>query len=176
MVKRGFTIVELIIVITIMGILLVLGVVNLNSSQANARDAERKSDVETIATALESFYNSGYTSKDNSQKTGQYPSTADLLPDPTNIIKDTDTKALQAPSTTDTLSLIAATSNNTTESSIATDINKYVYQPLQSDGSLCDDSGNRTTPTQECRKFNIYYKTETIINGTTAFKVSSRHQ
>jgi len=47
--RRGFTIIELIIVVTIMGILLTIGVVNLRGSQANGRDAERKVDVDTIA-------------------------------------------------------------------------------------------------------------------------------
>ena len=53
--RRGFTIVELIIVITIMGTLLILGVVNLRGSQANSRDAERRTDIETIATHMETF-------------------------------------------------------------------------------------------------------------------------
>lgn len=60
--SRGFTIVELIVTITIMAILLTLGVVNLRSSQANARDAERKTDIESLATNLETFYNSGTNS------------------------------------------------------------------------------------------------------------------
>ncbi len=57
--KRAFTIIELIIVITIMGILVTLGVVNLRGSQSNGRDAERKVDIETIATHLESYYTGG---------------------------------------------------------------------------------------------------------------------
>lgn len=36
--RRGFTIVELIITITIMGILLTLAVVNVGTTQLNARD------------------------------------------------------------------------------------------------------------------------------------------
>jgi len=57
--RRGFTIIELIIVVTIMGILLTIGVVNLRGSQANGRDAERKVDVDTIALHLETYYTSG---------------------------------------------------------------------------------------------------------------------
>ena len=55
----AFTIVELVIVITIMGILITLGVINMRSSQANGRDAERKTDIETIAQHLESYYTGG---------------------------------------------------------------------------------------------------------------------
>lgn len=57
--RRGFTIIELVIVITIMGILMTLGVVNLRSSQANSRDTERRLDIDTIAQHLESYYSSG---------------------------------------------------------------------------------------------------------------------
>ena len=53
MLRRGFTIVELIITITIMGILLVLAVVNVSGTQAQARDDERKADVESISLNLE---------------------------------------------------------------------------------------------------------------------------
>jgi len=60
--RRGFTIIELIIVVTIMGILLTIGVVNLRGSQANGRDAERKVDVDTIALHLETYYTSGVDS------------------------------------------------------------------------------------------------------------------
>lgn len=171
MIKRGFTIVELIIVITIMGILLVLGVVNLNGSQANARDAERKSDAETIANALESIYNSGYTSADALKKIGQYPSTADFPKnDPTQILKDIDPKALQAPSTSVTPSLVAATSNSITAPFSPLSKDNYIYQPIANDGKLCINS------TQECRKFNLYYTLEKAVGGKTTFQVASKHQ
>lgn len=62
MIRRGFTIVELIITITIMSILLTLAVVNVNTTQMNARDDERKTDVQTIGSYLDSFYSSGFTS------------------------------------------------------------------------------------------------------------------
>ncbi len=68
--RRGFTIVELVIVITIMAILLTLGVVNLRSAQANARDTERKTDIESIAQHLETYYTSGTDSSTVSSCTG----------------------------------------------------------------------------------------------------------
>lgn len=70
--RRGFTIIELIITITIMALLIVLSFVNLDSSQINSRDAERKADIEAIAIHLDNFYNVG---SDTSTTTGRYPST-----------------------------------------------------------------------------------------------------
>jgi prepilin-type N-terminal cleavage/methylation domain-containing protein len=57
--RRGFTIIELLVVITIMGILLTLGVANLRGTQINARDEERKGDVSSIATHLETYFKYG---------------------------------------------------------------------------------------------------------------------
>ena len=59
MTRRGFTIVELIITITIMGILLALAVVNVNGTQVKARDDQRVSSVQTIGNYLDIFYTSG---------------------------------------------------------------------------------------------------------------------
>jgi prepilin-type N-terminal cleavage/methylation domain-containing protein len=57
--RRGFTIVELVVVMTIMAILLGLGIFGLQKSQANARDAERRSDVEAMMRGLEERYKNG---------------------------------------------------------------------------------------------------------------------
>jgi prepilin-type N-terminal cleavage/methylation domain-containing protein len=64
MIRRGFTVVELIITITIMGILLLLTVVNVNASQVSARDNERVGDVEAIQANLESVYATGAQGND----------------------------------------------------------------------------------------------------------------
>jgi len=55
--KRGFTLIEMLVVISIIGILAVLISANLNSARARARDAERKSDLKSIETALRLYYN-----------------------------------------------------------------------------------------------------------------------
>lgn len=55
--KKGFTLVELLVVIVIIGILATLATVALSSARLKARDARRISDVKQIQTALELYYN-----------------------------------------------------------------------------------------------------------------------
>ena len=59
--KKGFTLVELLVVIAIIGILSTLSVVSLNSARAKSRDARRLSDIKQIRTALDLYYDSSST-------------------------------------------------------------------------------------------------------------------
>ncbi len=56
-VKKGFTLIELLIVISILGILAALSFVSFTTSQRQARDAARKSDIKQYQTSLESYAN-----------------------------------------------------------------------------------------------------------------------
>lgn len=53
--KLGFTIVELIVTIAVIGILASITVVAYNGTQAKARDADRKSDLQNIADAIKLY-------------------------------------------------------------------------------------------------------------------------
>lgn len=55
--QSGFTLIEMLVVISIIGILATLVAANLNSARSRARDAERKSDIKNISTALRLYYN-----------------------------------------------------------------------------------------------------------------------
>lgn len=54
--NKGFTLVELLVVMAIMGILAVITLSNFSTSQAKGRDAQRKSDLKQIGIALEAYY------------------------------------------------------------------------------------------------------------------------
>lgn len=54
--QAGFTIVELLIVIVVIGILAALVLNTFQGVQARARDTERRTDVNSIATQLEAYY------------------------------------------------------------------------------------------------------------------------
>lgn len=70
--QKGFTIIELLVVIVIIGILVALALPQLFSAQARGRDTDRKNDLKNISQQLETYYN------DNNE----YPAlVADLIPD-----------------------------------------------------------------------------------------------
>lgn len=55
--KNGFTLIEMLIVIVIMGILTTITVAQFISAQRKARDVQRKGDVSALSKALEMYYN-----------------------------------------------------------------------------------------------------------------------
>lgn len=58
---RGFTIIELLVVIVVIGILSTVATVSYRGIQRDARDSERETDVQIIVAALERYYDeNGY--------------------------------------------------------------------------------------------------------------------
>lgn len=55
--QKGFTLLEMLIVVVIVFVLAIIIVPNLLSGPARARDSQRKADMRTIKTALETYYN-----------------------------------------------------------------------------------------------------------------------
>lgn len=66
--QSGFTIVELLIVIIIIGILAGLVITQVLGANQQARDTDRKNDINSVATQLEAYF----------AKTGGYPTNANL--------------------------------------------------------------------------------------------------
>jgi type II secretion system protein G len=61
--QSGFTLIEILVVMVIIGIIATIGFGSFQSSQTKGRDASRKSDLDQIGKALETYYNDK----------GQYP-------------------------------------------------------------------------------------------------------
>ncbi len=158
--RAGFTIVEIIITLTIMVILVSLSVVSLSGSLAKGRDDERKTDVNNIILFQESAYN-----RNNSSYFPSNSATTTL----SVWYQSIDKKNLRAPGVVDpSYSLVEATNTVQTAAGVLPQptATTYVYQPLTSSGATC-------TVTGACRKFNIYYLQE-VTN--TAQMVSSKNQ
>lgn len=69
--KKGFTLVELLVVISIIGILSSLATVSVNIARVRARDAKRKADISQVRLALYLYYDDNL----------EYPNTGSLLPE-----------------------------------------------------------------------------------------------
>lgn len=167
MTQRGFTIVELIITITIMGILMILAVVSVNSTQVRARDDERKADISAISDSLEIYYRVG---DDSSTQYNRYPTTGLAASEATirQQLRDANINSFLPPGqTTTTGTFVAATNAIQTTAGVLPQptISQYVYQPLTGAGVLCGSG--------ECRKYNLYYRTET---DNTVQMISSKNQ
>lgn len=70
MYKKGFTLIEMLVVISLIGILAALAMVSFSSVQKQARDASRKSDIKQYQTAIESYA---------SKNSGNYPIYANAI-------------------------------------------------------------------------------------------------
>ncbi len=165
--RHGFTIVELMIAVTVMGILIVLAVVNVSSSQMKARDDERKTDIQAIQLALETYYTVG---NDTSQNSGSYPPTS-LTSSESKVkefLRDINTQSVISPNQSSvTASFKPATNAEQAVDSVTPQptANTYVYQPLTTANSLCTSG--------ECRRYNLFYKLE---SDNTVYRVTSKAQ
>jgi prepilin-type N-terminal cleavage/methylation domain-containing protein len=148
--NKGFTIVELLIVIVVIGILALLVITTYSGIQAKARNSKRASDVKSLQTHIEAFF---------SQK-GYYPSRADLnLPSwrvlPDNM-KGLDANALKDPSSTCDPSPASGSSTCIVAAPVA---KAYAYAVLDSAGASCelDDT--------TCAKYTLTATYEGTVNG-----------
>ena len=114
--QKGFTIIELLIVIVIIGILATITAVVLGGATERARDAQRESDASNIRRALETSYTLG---------NNVYPTLADANSADFRDQFGIDDEMYQDPS---------GTSTDLTDD--ATAVNQYIYQPTD-----CDEVG-----------------------------------
>lgn len=138
--QKGFTIVELLIVIVVIGILAALVLNSFAGVQQKARNTERQTDTKALATQLEAWY--------NGDGQGSYPTWTQV---------DTETEALAVFKGIDAGALKAPGKGFSLTSSVSPDENAYGYQAMNSAGMAC---GITTSPQTDCVRYRIYWKEE----------------
>ena len=169
--QRGFTIVELLIVIVVIGILAALVLNSFAGVQAKARDTERDTDIKALSTQLEVFYSqAGNGSYPSNGSTGaaNYASNVILggvtsanLSNDTDInakFKGIDLNSMRPPNQATNQTVLATSTAAQTPT-----LNQYIYQPETANGAaICQTEGS-------CTRFILWYNQE---NGGVLSKIS----
>jgi len=147
--NQGFTIVELLIVIVVIGILALLVITTYSGIQAKARNAKRQSDIKSVQTQLEAFFS----------QNGYYPSLTDMNSSSwlgTNM-KSLDQEALIDPSSPTNSKTLAGSPTQ----------KQYSYAVTNSSGTSCESDD--TT----CAQYTLTAEYEGTVNGQTSFAASN---
>lgn len=148
--NSGFSIVELLLVIVIMGILMIIVTANIRNSGVTNRDKERAADMAILARHLEDWF--------ESEGQGRFPLTTELIDDTwiKNNLKRLDLDAIQAPGgTTNSIREANNTVWNPSKDVIPLPTaTTYVYQPRTAIDGLCKNVGDK------CVNFSLFYYKE----------------
>lgn len=124
--QRGFTIVELLIVIVVIGILAALVVTTYGGIQAKARDSKRQTDIQALQTQIEAFY-----------------ATNNYYPNLTDINNATWRAKNMKSLSTDTMTDPSGTSSTLVTTAAASGNKAYTYSPTGCDTTApSDDTGS----------------------------------
>lgn len=149
--QSGFTIVELLIVIVIIGILATLVIVTFSGVQQKARDSERKTDVNAVASQLEAAYaNKGY-----------YPTVAGLNDSATRTTLEIrlDLKAFADPKNPGDQAVVSGTAAGG-----ATPNYHYFYNPTGCSGAATTD---------QCTGYTVSANLENVTPDATYARSSA---
>lgn len=138
--KRGFSLIEVMVIVIIIGILVGISFGATSSYRAQARDSERVSDVAIISRNLERKYRTQAVSVG-----ATYPASTTSASQLATFIDDTE--ATLAPGQTSNSIVIATTNAAQTPT-----FDQYIYQSLNVDESLCT--------TAPCFRYKLYYRLE----------------
>ena len=129
--QKGFTIVELLIVIVVIGILAALVVTTYSGIQAKARDSKRKTDIAAIQTQIEAYY----------AEENHYPSYANLNSSTWRAVEANHLKSLKE----DTLTDPSGTAATLKSGAAAASDKQYGYQPVNDAGTSCEADATTCT-------------------------------
>lgn len=139
--SRGFTVVELLIAIVVIGIMSTLVLNSFTGAQARARDAERQSDIKALSKALEAFYVAAEG----------YPRVTGLMDSPAWIsanLPGLDMNALVAPGAAE--GAVSSLANTSTPA-----LNQYGYQVRDhAINTVCTPVNNL------CPRFLLFWREE----------------
>ncbi len=145
--QQGFTIVELLIVIIVIGILAALVITTFTGIQQKARDSERRTDINALVTPVEAYY----------AQNSKYPTLADFN---NSSWRATNMKGLVDDALKDPKgsgpTLVAAPAPNA-----------YAYAVTADGGGACDNASAAT----ECTKYTL---TATLESGGTFVKTNTQ--
>ena len=149
--SKGFTIVELLIVIVVIGILAALVVTTYNGIQQKARDTERKTDIKALHGQLEAYQ----------AQNGKYPTLANMQDRASGGFIQTNMKGLDLAALQDpkwSTSSSCKDSSNLAILAGSASANCYVYAPTDGSGGACDNAGT------DCVKYTL---SAALEDGTT---------
>jgi len=112
--QNGFSLVEIIVTIIVVGILTTIGATSFIKTQVSSRDSQRMAKASIIAEALEKYY----------QTNGSYPDCSDLTKDPSTVssttLKGLNPSSLAAPTAANGVNSISCSDAN---------VNSFLYEP-----------------------------------------------
>lgn len=165
--EAGFTVIELMVVIAVIGILATISIIEPINLMMTARDSERADDIASIDRKLEQDY------REMTVGAPAYPYMQKFVDDskgttgtPIGTAAGTDKAIFAAPNaSTSSLAVATCTTPANPSGGCAPALNQYVYMALQSDGSLC------TQTTQTCVSFQLVYRRESDNQLLTTWSI-----
>lgn len=152
--RFGFTIVEIIVVITAIAILATIGMVSYSNMQVRARDNERIADIDTMAGSLESYY----------ERFGKYPDLATITG---GTFIATELRVSESALTSPNAGSVSAPAYSYV-SPASTNPTQYGYVAYRDTGT----TNQCTLATQTCTRFVLSYTPEQTgvrVNVTSKF-------
>jgi prepilin-type N-terminal cleavage/methylation domain-containing protein len=159
---KGFTIVELLIVIVVIGILALLVITTYSGIQAKARNSKRQTDIQAIQTQLEAFFS----------ENGYYPSNHDMNEGTDATTNADSTYVASHMKSLDQEALTDPSNSAGTRNLLATpDATKHQYAYAVTDSSDSADACDTTDTT--CAKYTLTAQYEGTVNGKTSYQKSN---